>query len=181
MKIYTKSGDSGTTGLIGGARVGKDSPRVRAYGDVDELNAWLGLVRAESTHEPVTQSLVSIQKSLFVVGADLASPGKAMQMERITSKEVDFLERQIDAMTETLPALRNFILPGGSRIAASLHIARSVCRRAERSLVELSRLPKESVDSWLIIYLNRLSDFLFVLARLANQLDGVKDIPWRAE
>ncbi len=178
MKIYTKTGDTGTTGLYGGQRVPKHSPRIQAYGEVDELNAVLGLVRAETTHEPIQQSLLEIQNTLFVMGAQLASPRVDPKIEIITSAHVDFLERQIDAITEALPPLRHFILPGGSRTAAQLHLGRTVCRRAERTAVHLSQLPNESVDHWVLIYLNRLSDFLFVLSRLANQLEKKPDTEW---
>lgn len=178
MKIYTKTGDAGTTGLYGGSRVSKDSPRITAYGEIDELNALMGVVRAESPHEPVRQALISIQRSLFTVGAQLASPGTDPQIACITAKEVDFLERQMDVMTETLPPLKQFILPGGGKTAAFLHLARTVCRRSERSLVQLSKIPGEQVDPWLLIYMNRLSDFLFVLARLGNQLERIDEIPW---
>jgi cob(I)alamin adenosyltransferase len=179
MKIYTKTGDAGTTGLYGGSRVPKNSPRITAYGEIDELNALIGLVRAETPHEPVRNSLISIQRSLFTVGAQLAAPGVDPQIECITAKEVDFLERQIDVMGETLPALTHFILPGGGRTAALLHLARTVCRRSERSIVQLSKTSGEQVEQWLIIYINRLSDFLFVLARLANHLERIDDIPWK--
>lgn len=179
MKIYTKTGDSGTTGLYGGARVSKDSVRITAYGEIDELNALIGLVRAETPHEPVRNALITIQRSLFTVGAQLAAPGVDPHIESITAKEVDFLERQMDVMGEGLPQLKNFILPGGGRSAALLHMARTVCRRAERSIVQLSKTSGEQVDQWLLIYINRLSDFLFVLARLANQLERIDDIPWK--
>jgi cob(I)alamin adenosyltransferase len=178
MKIYTKTGDKGTTGLYGGARVSKDSPRIAAYGDVDELNAILGLARAETNHAPVQQSLFDIQNSLFILGAELASPQPDPKIPVITAAHVDALERQIDAISENLPPLKTFILPGGSKTAAMLHLARTVCRRAERSVVHLSTLPDERVDHWSVIYLNRLSDFLFTLARLANQLEDVEDVPW---
>lgn len=180
MKIYTKTGDSGTTGLYGGARVGKDSVRIAAYGEIDELNAVIGLVRAETPHEPVKNSLINIQRSLFTVGAQLAAPGSDPQIESITAKEVSFLEQQMDVMTQSLPPLKNFILPGGGRTASLLHLARTVCRRAERSIVQLSKTSGESVDQWLMIYINRLSDFLFVMARLANQLERIEDIPWKS-
>jgi len=179
MKIYTKTGDKGHTGLLGGGRVAKSSPRIQAYGEADELNAILGVVRAETKLEAIQRSLTEVQSSLFVVGAQLASPRAEPNIEVITSAHIDGLERQIDAMTANLPELRNFILPGGTKTAALLHLARTVCRRVERSVVALSELPNESVDHWLVIYLNRLSDYLFVLARLANQLEGVEDVPWR--
>jgi cob(I)alamin adenosyltransferase len=178
MKIYTKTGDSGTTGLYGGSRVSKDSPRITAYGEIDELNALIGVVRAESPHEPVRQALIAIQRTLFTVGAQLASPGVDPNIECITAKEVSFLERQMDVMGESLPQLKHFILPGGGKTAAFLHLARTVCRRAERHIVQLSKTQGEVVEPWLLIYINRLSDFLFVLARLGNQLEGLEEIPW---
>jgi cob(I)alamin adenosyltransferase len=178
MKIYTKTGDKGTTGLFGGGRVSKSSPRISAYGEIDELNALLGIVCAETTHEPIRTTLVQIQSALFTLGAQLASPAKDPKIEVLTSSEVDGLERQIDVISETLPLLKTFILPGGGKTAGYLHLARTVCRRAERSMVYLADLPGETVDHWLLVYVNRLSDFLFVLARLANQLDGISDTPW---
>jgi cob(I)alamin adenosyltransferase len=179
MKIYTKTGDNGITGLYGGERVPKSSARITSYGEVDELNAILGIVRAESPLSPIRDALAQVQSALFTVGAQLASPKGDPKIEIITSAHVDFLERQIDVMSESLPELRNFILPGGGKTAAFLHLARTVCRRAERSMVWLGSMPNEVVDGWLLIYINRLSDFLFVLARLANQLESVEDIPWK--
>ena len=178
MKIYTKTGDEGKTGLFGGGRVAKDSPRIAAYGDVDELNAILGVVRAQTPHDAVKKSLTEIQSSSFVVGGQLASVGSHENVPVITASHVDALERQIDVISADLPPMRHFILPGGSKTAALLHLARTVCRRTERTAVHLSLLPNEAVDKWILIYLNRLSDFLFVLARLANQLESVEDIPW---
>ncbi|MBY0371852.1 cob(I)yrinic acid a,c-diamide adenosyltransferase, partial [bacterium] len=149
MKIYTKTGDAGVTGLIGGSRLSKNAPRISAYGEIDELNAALGVVRAETPHTPIRDSLTQIQSALFTAGAQLASPTGQAKIENITSAHVDFLERQMDVISETLPELRNFILPGGGKTAAYLHLARTVCRRAERSLVSLKGDPKEPVDSWL--------------------------------
>jgi cob(I)alamin adenosyltransferase len=178
MKIYTKTGDKGETGLFGGGRVLKSSPRIAAYGEVDELNALLGVARAETPHEPIKKALAEVQSNLFVVGAQLASPKGDPKIERITSAHSESLERQMDVMSESLPPLKSFILPGGGKTSAFLHLARTTCRRAERSMVYLANLPDEKVDSWLLIYVNRLSDYLFVLARLANQLESVDDIPW---
>ena len=178
MKIYTKTGDSGTTGLYGGGRVPKDSPRITAYGEIDELNAALGIARAGSQHDAVRNTLAEVQRSLFTVGAMLASPHADPKIEVITAAHVDSLERQIDAMEQGLPPMRNFILPGGTSTAALLHLGRTICRRAERAIVHLASLPDEEVDRWVVVYVNRLSDFLFVLARLANQLERVEDIPW---
>ena len=135
MKIYTKTGDEGTTGLFGGRRVSKSSPRIAAYGDIDELNAVLGVVIAHSNQNIIQSTLRQIQNHLFILGAQLASPSADPKIERITSAHIDFLERQIDVMTESLPPLTHFILPGGSKTAAHLHLARTVCRRAERNVV----------------------------------------------
>lgn len=178
MKIYTKTGDKGMTGLYGGGRISKDSPRIMAFGDVDELNAIIGVARAHTTHEPIRKTLSEIQNSLFTLGAQLASASENPKLDRINSSHVDFLERQIDVISDTLPALKNFILPGGSPLSSFLHLARTICRRAERSIVHLRTLEPETVDQWVVIYLNRLSDFLFVLARLANSLEKIEDVPW---
>lgn len=178
MKIYTKTGDEGMTGLLGGGRVPKHAPRIAAYGDVDELNAVIGIARSLSPHDPIQKALFDVQNSLFTLGSQLASPKEGVSPEVITSAHVDALERQIDAVSAGLPPLKQFILPGGSPTAAYLHLARTVCRRAERQTVALSQMKGEMVDRWAIIYLNRLSDFLFVLARLANQLHDVEDVPW---
>jgi len=181
MKIYTKTGDKGTTGLYGGGRVSKDSPRIAAYGDIDELNAIIGLACAETHHEPLKKTLAEVQAALFILGAELASPNPDPKIPVITAANIDALERQIDVINDTLQPMRNFILPGGSKPSALLHLARTVCRRAERSAVHLNSLPNEAVDHWVLVYLNRLSDFLFMLARLANQLAGVEDVPWISE
>jgi cob(I)alamin adenosyltransferase len=178
MKIYTKTGDKGMTGLYGGARVSKSSPRIAAYGDIDELNAILGVARAETSHDPIKKALSEVQTTLFTVGAQLASPNVDPKIEVVTAAHVDSLERQMDAITEHLAPMRHFILPGGSRTSATLHLARTVCRRAERAAVHLATLPNEAVDHWVMIYINRLSDFLFLLARLANQLENIEDTPW---
>lgn len=178
MKIYTKTGDEGTTGLYGGKRVPKSSPRIAAYGDIDELNAVLGVVVAHSEQAIIQSTLKQIQNHLFILGAQLASPNVDPKIERITSAHIDFLERQIDVMSESLPPLTHFILPGGSKTAAHLHLARTVCRRAERSVVYLSSLADEPVDNWVMMYVNRLSDFLFIFSRLINQLEQVKDVEW---
>jgi len=178
MKIYTKTGDEGTTGLFGGDRVSKSSPRIAAYGDIDELNAVLGVVIAHAQQSIVQTTLRQIQHHLFILGAQLASPKTDPKIERITAAHIDFLERQIDVMTESLPPLKHFILPGGSKTSAHLHLARTVCRRAERSIVYLSSIPQEPVDNWVMMYVNRLSDFLFVFSRLVNQLESVQDIEW---
>ncbi|NBV50156.1 cob(I)yrinic acid a,c-diamide adenosyltransferase [bacterium] len=178
MKIYTKAGDDGTTGLFGGTRISKSAPRIMAYGEIDELNACLGVIRAETPHLPLKNALGEVQNHLFTVGAQLASPNADPKIERMTAAHTESLERQIDAMQQTLSPLKNFILPGGSKTAAFLHLARTVCRRAERSMVLLSHMPDETVDAWVLSYINRLSDYLFVMSRVANQLEHLSDIPW---
>ena len=179
MKIYTKTGDDGTTGFIG-SRTRKDDPRVCAYGDVDELNAVLGLVRAEVEDADLQLMLQEIQRDLFAVGAQLADPQARLtpQMDKaaIAPERIEELERAIDACEGGLPELRAFILPTGSRVGAMLHLARTVCRRAERSLVGLAAA--STVDPPLITYLNRLSDLLFVLARRENQRAGRPEDLW---
>lgn len=178
-RIYTKSGDQGETGLGDGRRVAKDHARVTAYGEVDELNAALGLLVAHCPDAPERELLVAIQNDLFDVGADLCvpattdeQPGQAL---RVTPAQAERLEQAIDRVNGDLQPLRSFILPGGSPAAAWLHLARTVCRRAERSVVTLSHI--ESVNPAVVIYLNRLSDFLFVLARAANA-GGAGDVLW---
>jgi cob(I)alamin adenosyltransferase len=178
MKIYTKTGDQGMTGLYGGARVSKDSFRITAYGEVDELNSVLGIVRAGTQQAAIQNALIEVQNTLFTLGAELAAPSANPGIEVITTAHVDWLERQIDAMSSTLSELKQFILPGGSKTSAYLHLARTICRRAERASVKLNTTPGEKVDHWVLVYLNRLSDFLFVLARVANQLEGIEDTPW---
>lgn len=178
MKIYTKTGDQGDTGLFGGPRVRKDHLRIEAYGSVDELNAVLGLVRSESPPAEIDALLESIQNSLFDVGAELASPDPArMGVTVVGPGQAQALERAIDLYETRLPPLKTFILPGGCRAAAQMHLARTVCRRAERRLVALAAA--ESISGELIVYLNRLSDLLFVLARELNRAAGQGDVPWK--
>jgi len=179
MKIYTKTGDRGDTGLFGGARVSKASVRVSAYGDVDELNSVLGVVVAHSADEPSRAELRQIQSELFVLGAELAkNPDKQVDLglPLIADADIERLERQIDALDGTLPPLKTFILPGGSMPAAFLHVARTTCRRAERAVVELAKV--EPVREELIRYLNRLSDLLFTMARASNARAAQPDVPW---
>ena len=179
MKIYTKTGDDGETGLWGGRRIAKDAPRVQAYGTVDECNAVLGLARAGGLDAALDELLGQLQQQLFVVGADLSTPGEATgSIARIGPQEVSALEQAIDRFEDELEPLRQFILPGGTLAAAHLHVARTVCRRAERWVVALAR--DEAVNPALIIYLNRLSDLLFVLARAANARAGTPDVPWQS-
>ena len=179
MKIYTKTGDDGTTGLFGGARVAKTDLRVAAYGTVDELNAALGVTIAAGTDATWTERLTSLQRDLFVLGADLATPrggAEASYLPRIEETHVTALERLIDELDATLPPLRNFILPGGTRLAAHLHWARTICRRAERATVALAH--EQEIGERPLRYLNRLGDLLFVLARAANQEAGVSEMEW---
>lgn len=179
LKIYTKTGDDGTTGLIGALRVRKDDPRIDAYGTVDELNAVLGGVRAQAIDPEIDALLTGVQNELFVVGSALADPNPAGPFHNaVTTLQVIGLEERIDAFEAELPNLTRFILPGGSAVAAQLHLARTVCRRAERQVVELMQVPGEHVPETLLIYLNRLSDALFVLARAANHRAGVADVLW---
>jgi cob(I)alamin adenosyltransferase len=179
MKIYTKTGDTGETSLFGGRRVTKDALRIEAYGTVDELNSLLGIVRSFKPVKELDDALAQRQEELFELGADLATPLDAsnVQVARIEQRHIEGLERLIDAMEKRFPPLKSFILPGGSAVGAHLHFARTVCRRAERNVVRLSKL--EPVNPHTITYLNRLSDYLFVLARLANSLDQIADQPWR--
>jgi cob(I)alamin adenosyltransferase len=171
-RIYTRTGDRGDTGLADGSRVSKDSPRIAAIGDVDELNSALGALLAEALSESVRAALEPVQHDLFDLGGELSVPGHSI----IADAHVARLERELDALNAKLLPLREFILPGGSRGAASAHLARAVCRRAERTLVTLART--ETVPPLLLAYLNRLSDLLFVAARALNQHGGVGDVLW---
>ncbi len=180
MKIYTKTGDDGTTGLLGAGRVGKDDPRIDSYGTVDELNAVLGLARAAGGLDADLDALLArVQDDLFAVGAALADPNPSGKFHNaVAAGFADRLESEIDRLESELPPLTQFILPGGGPAAAQLHMARTVCRRAERLVVHLDHQPGVDVPHHLVAYLNRLSDFLFVLARAANHRAGVADIPW---
>jgi cob(I)alamin adenosyltransferase len=179
LKIYTKTGDLGETSLLGGTRVPKDHLRVAAYGDVDETNAAIGAVRALADG-PLDRALSAVQKDLFAIGAQLADPTHRVTSKRakaaVTAAHVRRLEKLIDAREARLPPLRSFVLPGGTPTAALLHQARTVCRRAERSVVSLSR--EADVDPRILVYLNRLSDLLFVLARFENHRRGVTEDRW---
>jgi cob(I)alamin adenosyltransferase len=188
MKIYTKTGDDGETGLFGGPRVRKDHIRIEAYGTVDELNAVLGVVRTQSPPAQLDALLVTFQNQLFDLGAELATPEpKKFGIAGVTPQQVAALEQAIDRHEAELEPLRQFILPGGTPAAASLHLARTICRRAERLLVTLAAvvvegnegLVAEPISSDALIYLNRLSDLLFVLARWTNRKAGVADVPWQ--
>ncbi len=180
MKIYTRTGDSGTTGLFGAGRVSKDHPRIEAYGTVDELNATIGLARttiSDDTH--MNALLTSIQEELFRIGSDLATPQESgASVPRVTSREVGDLETAIDRVDSELEPLKAFILPAGTALAAALHLSRTVCRRAERRVVELAA--SETINENVAIYLNRLADLLFVLARAANARSGRDDVQWKS-
>ena len=180
MKIYTRTGDHGETSLLGGARVAKDTLRIETYGTVDELNSVLGLVRAHGVSEQIDQVIGRVQNELFSVGAELASPGPVARGTRtVGPQHVAELEADIDQFQALLSPLTQFILPGGTPAAATLHVARAVCRRAERHLVAFARQEGPTVSTALIAYLNRLSDLLFVLARAANHEAGCRDVLWR--
>lgn len=181
MKIYTKTGDRGDTGLFGGGRVAKSHPRVEAYGDVDELNAVLGFVRATEPLPRIDSILAPIQQDLFAIGALLATPDRDKMRQHLEKANVDDariaeLERAIDDGDAELEPLRSFILPGGTQKAAALHVARTVCRRAERRVVELGS--DTELPQLVVIYLNRLSDLLFTLARVANRVAGTDEVTW---
>ena len=180
MKIYTRTGDDGTTGLIGAGRVRKSDPRVEAYGSVDELNAGLGAVLAHDAEGWFGAVLGAAQSRLFVIGARLAavSDETRARLESLEDDDIATLERAIDALAAELPPLTQFILPGGTRLAAELHRARTVCRRAERRVVALAE--HATVDESVLRYLNRLADLLFVMARAANHRAGSPETPWRA-
>ena len=178
MKIYTKTGDKGETSLSGGKRVPKDSLRIEAYGTVDELNSILGMCCASNSSREVTVIIEVIQHELFSLGADLATPGDLSKksVKQIDGKDVLRLEKHIDDIETKLEPLRNFILPGGSEGASLLHFARTVCRRAERRVVQLAR--EEKINEFTVVYLNRLSDLLFVPARWVNVLNASAEIKW---
>jgi cob(I)alamin adenosyltransferase len=178
MKIYTRTGDDGTTGLWGGLRVAKDSLRVQAYGTIDECNAAIGIARAIGMASELDQLLATIQDTLFVVGSDLATPGENTSIPRISTEAVSELEQAIDQLESQVEPLRQFILPGGSLAAAHLHLARTICRRAERWVISLAH--EEPINPQVAVYLNRLSDLLFVAARAANAQVGIPDVPWNS-
>jgi len=181
MKIYTKTGDAGETGLFGGGRVGKDHPRVEAYGDVDELNAVIGVARSAEPMPRIDEVLVPIQRDLFSIGAILATPKlekmrEQLEKARVDDSRINELEGAIDACERELEPLRSFIVPGGTQKAAALHVARTVCRRAERRVVHLRH--DVEIPEIVVIYLNRLSDLLFMLARVANKQSGRGEVTW---
>lgn len=184
MVIYTKTGDGGDTALFGGGRVPKNDKRVEAYGAVDELNSFVGLALMSLADDDVRRGLLQIQNDLFSLGANLATPEgdgsrPRPQTPDVPVARIEVMERWIDRATDELPELRQFVLPGGTEAAARLHVCRSVCRRAERMVVALGR--EEPLDDGIVPYLNRLSDLLFVWARLENLRAGHEDVPWSKE
>src|SRR3989338_7554180 len=197
-KVYTKTGDSGTTSLFGGKRVDKNSARIRAYGEVDELNSLIGVIVSDLRHSGeqsdsrtdsgqarmtdqklvINKKLLRIQTELFVLGANLATPSDVKtKVPKITKRHIKRLEEEIDSWSDKLPKLRNFILPGGNKVGSKLHLARSVVRRAERAIVDLNR--QEKINQNVLIYTNRLSDWLFVLARYVNKLENISETVWK--
>jgi cob(I)alamin adenosyltransferase len=181
MKIYTKTGDDGETGLFGGGRVRKDDPRIEAYGTVDELNAALGMARAEKLPADIDAVLAALQHDLFRVGSELSTRDPARHhIPTLTPAHIERLEQAIDRFEATLEPLKQFILPGGTRAAAGLHVARTICRRAERRLVSAMNAAEDHpISATLLIYLNRVGDLLFVLARSANAAAGEADVRWQ--
>ena len=177
MKIYTKTGDGGNTGLQGNFRIAKSHPRIISYGTVDEANAALGIVLTNSLDDDIIEILTKIQNDLFLVGADLSNPNLSDVKNRVTLDMVKKLEQHIDKFELELPLLTNFILPGGYVAAAQLHYVRTVVRRAETQVVQLSE--KDEINSNCIKYLNRLSDLFFVMGRLINKRKDIDDIPWK--
>lgn len=185
MKVYTKTGDKGTTALFGGTRVAKDHIRIESYGTVDELNSWIGLIRDQDFPAIYKNVLIRIQDRLFTVGALLATPPEKEVMKNgerrlknlgISEADIELLEREIDRMEENLPQMTHFVLPGGHTTVSYCHIARCVCRRAERLSVQLSH--EEPVEELVLKYLNRLSDYLFVLARMLTSELGAEEVKW---
>lgn len=181
MKIYTKTGDAGLTGLFGGGRVSKDDPRVEAYGDVDELNAFLGAARSVETMPRIDEVLVPVQRDLFSIGALLATPDLQKMHDHLAKAQIDdsriaSLEQEIDACDRELEPLRAFVVPGGTPKAAALHVARTVCRRAERRVIHLQK--EVAIPQIVVVYLNRLSDLLFTLARVASRRGGAGEVTW---
>jgi len=182
FNIYTKTGDDGTTGLLGGTRVKKYELRLEAYGTVDELNSWIGVLSSGNLEPRVCEVLFSIQNKLFVIGSHLATDESKAGVKPplpCSAESIDMLEKEIDRMQEMLPALTNFVLPGGSLYSGYAHVARTVCRRAERKIVELNENVK--IQENVIIFINRLSDYLFVLSRYINLKEGKKETLWIKE
>jgi len=177
MKIYTKTGDDGTTGLQGGSRVLKSNPRIVAYGTIDEINSSLGIVLSNTLDNDIKELLTKIQNDLFVAGADLSNPDLASTKNRVTSEMAQHLENKIDQLEKELDPITKFILPGGHIIASQVHFTRAVTRRAETLVISLAE--KENVNAECKKYLNRLSDLLFVIARVINKRNGIADVFWK--
>ncbi len=181
MKIYTKTGDNGTTSLVGGTRISKAEIKIETYGTVDELNSWIGLIAEQSINQNRKHILKEIQDRLFTIGSDLASEPEIVEKRQIPDlleEDIVFLEQQIDEMDSDLPPLRAFILPGGNQAVAFTHVGRTVCRRAERLCIRLNE--REAVNPLIIRYLNRLSDYLFVLSRKMCHESGAEEITWQS-
>jgi cob(I)alamin adenosyltransferase len=181
VKIYTKTGDGGDTSLLGGKRLSKDSLRIETYGTIDELNSVIGVSRSLNEHREIDLMLFDLQSELFLLGSELATPSgvKNSPIKFLSNENIIRLEKLIDDIDARLPQLKNFILPGGNKCAAMLHYARTVCRRAERLAVRLTR--DESIRDFVVIYVNRLSDLLFVIARLSNFLSNTPETKWLAD
>jgi len=177
LKIYTKTGDDGTTGLQGGKRISKSSNRISAYGSVDEINSMLGIVLSHDIDKELSQLLTKIQNDLFVAGSDLSKPDLVDESNRITYAMIEFLESKIDEFEKELEPLANFILPGGNHVASLIHYARTITRRAETQVVILSK--DEKINDYCMMYLNRLSDLFFVMGRLINKRNKTSDIIWK--
>ncbi|PLK42768.1 cob(I)yrinic acid a,c-diamide adenosyltransferase [Emticicia sp. TH156] len=180
MKIYTKTGDKGTTALVGGRRVSKGALKIESYGTIDELNSWIGLIRDQPVNEPRRDVLKEIQDRLFTIGADLASEPEELRKKPIPSlfdEDITLLEKEMDKMDAELPPLRAFVLPGGHQSVSYAHLGRTVCRRAERLVIRLAE--EEEVNPMVVKYLNRLSDYLFVLSRKMTQELGSEEITWK--
>lgn len=179
MKIYTKTGDSGNTSLFGGKRVEKDNQRIEAYGTLDELNSVIGLILVEKVNDKTRKILTILQQSLFVIGSELATPSdvQSKAIRPLTNEEISVLENYIDEIDADLPSLKNFIIPGGTKSASLLHFARTVCRRAERRIVEIDK--SENISKNIIAYINRLSDLLFVIARYENYVTSTPETEWK--
>lgn len=179
IKVYTKTGDTGTTSLISGKRVPKHHLRIKAYGTIDELNCWFGIIRSSGISEKIQNELIIIQKKLMIIGTQLSNDSiKSLnfKFEKINIKDVSNLESMIDIMTDSLPDLKNFIIPGGNEIVSNTHLTRCVCRRAERCITELNEYSK--IDSVIIFYINRLSDYLFTLSRKLSYDLKIEEVKW---
>jgi len=180
MKVYTRKGDKGETSLIGGTRVVKYSLRIEAYGTIDELNSYVGVIRDQDIPQEQIDTLLEIQDRLFTIGSNLAADpvSSKMKLPELKEEDITYLEQQIDLMDETLPPMKSFVLPGGHQTVSFCHVARCICRRAERRIIELAA--HEPVDPIIIAYVNRLSDYLFVLSRKLVQVLNASEVPWKA-